>query len=226
MSQLFQDSGLPAEALNVIQGLVSGAGYDVEDEADLLLGMTAVMSTLRVCEAVGQRRAPRDTRVGRNDPCLCGSGKKHKKCCLKAGGATQKPERYDPGDPLERVDLVPRIYDMDALAGDLKGLEALFCSDETLREIRFTPEKMMAFLHSAAGQQVRTNNHVERTNRKLRYFEKVRYKWRRRRSIIRFVLLALQRWWQDHPNAEPHAISRNPTNKAKPSHNNTYRLSG
>jgi hypothetical protein len=26
--------------------------------------------------------------------------------------------------------------------------------------------------------RVRTNNHVERCNRKLRYLEKVRYKWR------------------------------------------------
>lgn len=24
--------------------------------------------------------------VGRNDPCPCGSGKKHKHCCLKSGG--------------------------------------------------------------------------------------------------------------------------------------------
>ena len=23
-----------------------------------------------------------DKKVGRNDPCPCGSGKKHKKCCL------------------------------------------------------------------------------------------------------------------------------------------------
>ena len=23
-----------------------------------------------------------DTKIGRNDPCLCGSGKKYKKCCL------------------------------------------------------------------------------------------------------------------------------------------------
>jgi uncharacterized protein YecA (UPF0149 family) len=26
--------------------------------------------------------------VGRNDPCPCGSGKKHKKCCGKAGAAS------------------------------------------------------------------------------------------------------------------------------------------
>ena len=54
---------------------------------------------------------------------------------------------------------------------------------------------MIAFLRSPVGQRVRTNNHVERTNRQLRLFEKVRYKWRRRRSIVRFVLLAIQRGW-------------------------------
>jgi Transposase len=56
--------------------------------------------------------------------------------------------------------------------------------------------KMIAFLHSPVRQRVRTNNHVERTNRKLRYLEKVRYKWRRRRTIVRFVVLALDRWRQ------------------------------
>lgn len=55
-------------------------------------------------------------------------------------------------------------------------------------------EKMIAYLHSPAAKQVRTNNHVERTNRRLRYFEKVRYKWRRRRTIVRFIVLALDRW--------------------------------
>jgi hypothetical protein len=54
-------------------------------------------------------------------------------------------------------------------------------------------DKMMAFLRSPRAQRVRTNNHVERTNRRLRYFEKVRYRWRRRRTIVRFVVLALDR---------------------------------
>lgn len=64
-----------------------------------------------------------------------------------------------------------------------------------------TPEKfdkMIAYLHSPAGQQVRTNNHVERVNRRLRYFEKVRYKWRRRRTIVRFIVLAIDRWYRQH----------------------------
>jgi transposase-like protein len=54
-------------------------------------------------------------------------------------------------------------------------------------------EKMIAFLHRPVRKRIRTNNHVERTNRQLRYFEKVRYKWRQRRSIVRFILLAIRR---------------------------------
>jgi Transposase len=54
-------------------------------------------------------------------------------------------------------------------------------------------DKMIAYLHGPAARRVRTNNHVERTNRRLRYFEKVRYKWRRRRTIVRFIVLAIDR---------------------------------
>jgi len=89
--------------------------------------------------------------------------------------------------------------------------------------------KMMAFLRSPVGNQVRTNNHVERTNRKLRYYEKVRYKWRRRRNIIRFVLLAIDRWWRQHPQHSDHH-SREPTktpqNKAPRKPNTSCALSG
>ena len=78
--------------------------------------------------------------------------------------------------------------------------------------------KMIAFLrttgtHRTARRRraalfvIRTNNHVERTNRKLRFFEKSRYKWRRRRNIVRFLLLAFDRWRKRHStNAEPKAV--------------------
>jgi dTDP-D-glucose 4,6-dehydratase len=56
-------------------------------------------------------------------------------------------------------------------------------------------DKMIAFLESPVGQQVRTNNHVERTNRMFRLLEKVRYKWRRRRTLVRFVVLKLDDIW-------------------------------
>jgi hypothetical protein len=70
--------------------------------------------------------------------------------------------------------------------------------------------KMIAYLHSPAGQRVRTNNHVERANRRLRYLEKVRYKWRRRRTIVRFVVLALDRWRQRQAKAGSDAQSGSP----------------
>jgi transposase-like protein len=49
----------------------------------------------------------------------------------------------------------------------------------------------VAFLHSPVGQRVRTNNHVERANRELRFDEKVRYPFRSRRSLDRFLRLRL-----------------------------------
>lgn len=87
-------------------------------------------------------------------------------------------------------------------------------------------DKMMAFLHSPAGKQVRTNNHVERANRKLRHFEKVRYRWRRRRSIVRFLLLSLQWWRRAHPNGTPAPPRKNPAIKATSSALPAHALSG
>ncbi len=63
--------------------------------------------------------------------------------------------------------------------------------------------QMIAFVQSPVQRRVRTNNHVERANRQLRYLEKVRYKWRRRRTIVRFVVLALDRWRQQRPRVAP-----------------------
>lgn len=85
--------------------------------------------------------------------------------------------------------------------------QATFQADEDLaRALALLPlekfRKMIAYLHSPAGQRVRTNNHVERVNRRLRYFEKVRYKWRRRRTIVRFVVLALERGRQRQLQAQ------------------------
>jgi hypothetical protein len=55
--------------------------------------------------------------------------------------------------------------------------------------------KLMAYLDGPAARRVRTNNHVERTNRLFRLLEKVRYKWRRRRTLVRFVVLKLDEVW-------------------------------
>jgi hypothetical protein len=57
--------------------------------------------------------------------------------------------------------------------------------------------KLTAYLKAPTDRQVRTNNHVERTNRMFRFLEKVRYKWRRRRTLVRFVVLKLDDVWRE-----------------------------
>ena len=64
---------------------------------------------------------------------------------------------------------------------------------EQLDEAKFP--KIMAYLKNPVSQRVRTNNHVERTNRMFRFLEKVRYKWRRRKTLVRFVVLKLDDIW-------------------------------
>ena len=57
--------------------------------------------------------------------------------------------------------------------------------------------KLMAYLKNPLSRRVRTNNHVERTNRMFRFLEKVRYKWRRRKPLVRFVVMKLDIIWSD-----------------------------
>jgi Transposase len=61
--------------------------------------------------------------------------------------------------------------------------------------------KAMAFIGQPSGSQVRTNNHVERMNRRLRFAEKVRYRWRKRKWVVRWVVLLLDLCWQQAATA-------------------------
>lgn len=61
--------------------------------------------------------------------------------------------------------------------------------------------KAMAFVQQPAEKQVRTNNHVERLNRRLRFAEKVRYRWRKRKWVVRWVVLLLDIAWQQAATA-------------------------
>jgi hypothetical protein len=70
--------------------------------------------------------------------------------------------------------------------------------------------KMIAFLRSPACRRVRTNNHVERVNRKLRYEEESRYRWRSRRTTVRFVVLLLDRYWRRERTIRNHWNDESP----------------
>ena len=66
---------------------------------------------------------------------------------------------------------------------------------EQLDEEKFP--KLMAYLNNPISRRVRTNNLVERTNRRFHLLEKVRHKWRRRKTLVRFVVLTLDDVWSD-----------------------------
>ena len=83
---------------------------------------------------------------------------------------------------------------------------------EQIDAVKFA--KPMAYLNNPVGRRVRTNNHVERTNRMFRLLEKVRYKWRRRRTLVRFVVLTLDRIWNQR--AIPQANTTKPSQATAP----------
>jgi hypothetical protein len=76
--------------------------------------------------------------------------------------------------------------------------------------------KGMAFVGQPAGEQVRTNNHVERMNRRLRFAEKVRYRWRRRKWVVRWVVLLLEVYWEQAAAAATAGTGRKRRKRAPP----------
>jgi Transposase len=83
---------------------------------------------------------------------------------------------------------------------EFRAVPELVQAMEQLDQGKFA--KLMAYLNNPISRRVRTNNHVERTNRMFRFLEKVRYKWRRRRTLVRFVVLTLDGIWRDWTPAE------------------------
>jgi uncharacterized protein len=83
---------LPLYVFAVLAGEVDDAEIEAPDEAPIADPAAwrrmhreklekHVTDLYAYWEAKGRARAPK---IGRNDPCPCGSGKKHKKCCLAA----------------------------------------------------------------------------------------------------------------------------------------------
>ena len=84
---------------------------------------------------------------------------------------------------------------------------------DVLAEPKLT--RVMAFVQTAKRKRQRTNNHVERMNRQLRFAEKVRYRWRKRRWVVRWVVLLLDVCWKKA--AEATAASAPKRSQAEPS---------
>jgi transposase-like protein len=80
-----------------------------------------------------------------------------------------------------------------------QGVGELAEALDLLAEPKLT--KMMAWVEQPSEVQVRTNNHLERLNRRLRFAEKVRYRWRKRKWVVRWVVLLLDVCWQQSAEA-------------------------
>ena len=130
------------------------------------------------------------------------------------GDLTRMPE-YLPGLATLRrfADRIYRVFDASkdfhrascrraAVVRDpvFQAVPELVKALKQLDEGKF-PE-LTAYLKNPLSRRARTNNHVERTNRMFRLRETVRYKRRRRRTLVRFVVSALDRIWRDWAPAE------------------------
>ena len=81
-----------------------------------------------------------------------------------------------------------------------------------LRREKFS--KATAYLNWTHRTKIRTNNHVERMNRVVRLKEKVRYGWRKRRSVVRFLVLSLD-GMRERRTAEPPMTKKRLNRRAK-----------
>jgi hypothetical protein len=100
-------------------------------------------------------------------------------------------EMYEVFDPAQLARVARRRRTLLVRQGKYQEVPELEQALGLLEGEKF--DKMIAFLDSPVGKRVRTNNHVERANRQIRFAEKARYKWRTARSLDRFLCLRLSR---------------------------------
>jgi Transposase len=120
-------------------------------------------------------------------------------------------EVYDLFDPEQLTRVAKRKRTLLEKKGEYQAVPELEEVLGLLKREKF--DKMVVFLECPVGQRVRTNNHVERANRKIRFDEKVRYKWRSFRSLNRFLCLRLA-WLEERTLPKP------TTNQPQPQPNN------
>jgi hypothetical protein len=100
-------------------------------------------------------------------------------------------EVYQLFDPEQLARVARRRRTLLERRGEYKEVPELEEALGLLKKEKF--DQMVVFLERPQGQRVKTNNHVERANRKIRFAEKVRYKWRSFHSLERFLCLRLGR---------------------------------
>jgi Transposase len=123
-------------------------------------------------------------------------------------------EVYQLFNPEQVVRLARRRRTLLLKKADYQEVPELVKAMNLLEQEKF--DKMVTFLECPAGTRVRTNNHVERTNRKIRFDEKVRYKWRSLRSLDRFLRLRLDLLARQLSTAAPPIMNADSSQKMAP----------
>jgi hypothetical protein len=77
-------------------------------------------------------------------------------------------------------------------------------------------DKVLAFLSVPAAERVRTNDPVGRANRRLRFAQKVRSTWRKRRWVVRYVVLLLDVCWRQAAAQDQEPESQRPPPQPTP----------
>ena len=137
-------------------GVLRAAGYDPANELDWKWGRIAWEAAIGVHLAAadasegGNEGTARAHKVGRNAPCPCGSGKKHKRCCLEKVASGGAPARDVVGrGPAPNPRVVPNLADASRLQQEVARLVPLFSSDPALKPVRFPSADVIEFLDRA-----------------------------------------------------------------------------
>jgi SEC-C motif len=148
------DDELHHPAAEVLR-MLRDAGCDMTNECNLQMGLVAYNAALLVCQNAARRTSllsATKSRVGRNEPCPCGSGKKYKKCCLDTDRA---PFAGDNSSSLVRLQpqMLPRLWADDALVEDCALLGQIMERDEAFVNVGFSAEKVAAFMDTVCEQE-------------------------------------------------------------------------
>ena len=167
------------------------AGYAAKDEDDLLLAWVAwtMAETIRRRALAGARSDPPRSKIGRNAPCPCGSGRKFKKCCLD-GTEVGVIDALHRGVPHQ---MIPRPLSDEQDWTDEDALLDLLCEDPAFRNVRLNRRQVRRFALDRAPKDLDDALEEERAQALMCIAEEYIEKHRERTVYERLTTAAL-RW--------------------------------
>ena len=99
---------------------------------------------------------PPRTDIGRNQPCSCGSGIKHKKCCLQKSELKANSSIFRSNQRITfGSNIIPNMTNDESALKDMAVLSEIMDRDAQLQVIRFSTEKVRNFLLKRQPKKVK-----------------------------------------------------------------------